>query len=111
MRRILLTGKNGQIGWELQRTLATVGEVFAVDRSDMDLTNPDAMRKIVRQSKPTMIVNAAAYTAVDEAESEPDLAMVVNGTAPSHTRASIGSIERAGANGQYRLTHTGGLSK
>ena len=82
MRRILLTGKNGQIGWELQRTLATVGEVFAVDRSDMDLTNPDAIRRIVRQTKPAIIVNAAAYTAVDEAESEPDLAMVVNGTAP-----------------------------
>ncbi len=82
MRRILLTGKNGQIGWELQRTLATLGEVVAVDRNDMDLTNPDAIRKVSRETKPAMIVNAAAYTAVDEAESKPDLAMAVNGTAP-----------------------------
>ncbi len=82
MRRILLTGKNGQIGWELQRTLATLGEVVAVDRNDMDLTNPDALRKVIRETKPAMIVNAAAYTAVDEAESKPDLAMAVNGTAP-----------------------------
>ena len=82
MRRILLTGKNGQIGWELQRTLATLGEVFAVDCNDMDFTNPDAIRKVIREIKPALIVNAAAYTAVDEAESKPDLAMAVNGTAP-----------------------------
>lgn len=82
MKRILLVGKNGQIGWELQRTLATIGEVFAVDRNDMDLANPDAIRKVIRETKPAMIVNAAAYTAVDEAESKPDLAMAINGTAP-----------------------------
>ncbi len=82
MRRILLTGKNGQIGWELQRSLVTLGEVVAVDRNDMDLTNPDAIRKVIRETKPALIVNAAAYTAVDEAESKPDLAMTVNGTAP-----------------------------
>ncbi len=52
LRRILLTGKNGQIGWELQRTLATLGEVVAVDRNDMDLTNPDAIRKVIRETKP-----------------------------------------------------------
>jgi dTDP-4-dehydrorhamnose reductase len=82
MRRILLTGKNGQVGWELQHTLATLGEVTAVDRNDVDLADADAIRRIVRQTKPTVIVNAAAYTAVDQAESEPELAMAVNGTAP-----------------------------
>ncbi len=82
MRRILLTGKNGQIGWELQRTLATLGEVVAVDRHAMDLANPDAIRRTVREIKPALIVNAAAYTAVDKAESESDLAMAINGTAP-----------------------------
>ncbi len=82
MRQILLIGKNGQVGWELQRTLATLGEVVSVDHHAMDLANPDAIRKVVREIKPALIVNAAAYTAVDEAESKPDLAMAVNGTAP-----------------------------
>jgi dTDP-4-dehydrorhamnose reductase len=82
LRRILLTGKNGQIGWELQRTLATLGEVVSVDRHAVDLANPDEIRKVVREIKPALIVNAAAYTAVDKAESESDLAMAVNGTAP-----------------------------
>jgi len=82
VRKILLTGKNGQIGWELQRTLAPLGEVTAVDRREMDLADPDSMRKVIREVRPDLIVNAAAYTAVDKAESEPDLAMAVNGIAP-----------------------------
>lgn len=82
MRKILLTGKNGQIGWELQRTLAPLGEVIAVGRREVDLADPDSVRKIVREVRPGLIVNAAAYTAVDRAESEPDLAMAVNGVAP-----------------------------
>ncbi len=82
MTRILLTGKNGQIGWELQRTLATLGEVIALDRHGMDLANPDSIRRVIREIKPTLIVNAAAYTAVDKAESEPELAMTINGVAP-----------------------------
>lgn len=82
MRRILLTGKNGQVGWELQRTLAPLGEMVAVDRRNMDLSNPDSIRKIIREIRPDLIVNAAAYTAVDKAESEPDLAMAINGLAP-----------------------------
>lgn len=82
MRKILLTGKNGQVGWELQRTLATLGEVVAVDRQTMDLANPDSIRKVIREVKPHLLVNAAAYTAVDKAESEPELAMAINGTAP-----------------------------
>ena len=82
MKKILLTGKNGQVGWELQRTLATLGEVIAVDRLAMDLANPDSIRATIQAIKPDLIVNAAAYTAVDKAESEADLAMAINGVAP-----------------------------
>jgi len=80
--KILLTGKNGQVGWELQRTLAPLGEVVAVDRQALDLTRPDAIRALIREVKPDLIVNPAAYTAVDKAESEPEIAMAVNGIAP-----------------------------
>ena len=80
--KILLTGKNGQVGWELQRTLAPLGEVVAVDRRGMDLANHDSIRSAIRAVRPDLIVNAAAYTAVDKAESEPDLAMATNGIAP-----------------------------
>jgi len=80
--RILLTGKNGQIGWELRRTLASLGEVIALGREDLDLAEPDQIRACVRQIRPSLIVNAAAYTAVDRAEEEPGLAMAINGTAP-----------------------------
>jgi dTDP-4-dehydrorhamnose reductase len=83
VKTILLVGKNGQVGWELQRTLATLGEVVAVDRKGMDLADPDSIRSAIRAARPDLIVNAAAYTAVDKAESEPDLAMAINGTAPS----------------------------
>jgi len=78
VKRILLVGKNGQVGWELRRTLATQGEVIAVDRKTMDLANPDSIRQTIRTTRPDWIVNAAAYTAVDKAESEPELAMAVN---------------------------------
>jgi dTDP-4-dehydrorhamnose reductase len=80
--KILLTGKNGQLGWELQRTLATRGTVVAPERQIMDLSDPDSVRHAVRDIKPNLIVNAAAYTAVDKAETEPELAMMVNGTVP-----------------------------
>jgi dTDP-4-dehydrorhamnose reductase len=80
--KILLTGKNGQVGWELQRTLAPLGEVVAVDRQPLDLGNPDSIRSVIREVKPDLIVNPAAYTAVDKAESETELAMAVNGIAP-----------------------------
>lgn len=82
MRKILLVGKNGQVGWELLRTLSPLGKVIALDQEDMDLSKPDAIRKKVREIHPGLVVNAAAYTAVDKAESDPDLAMKVNGTAP-----------------------------
>ena len=80
--RILLTGRNGQVGWELERKLAPLGEVIATDRATLDLADPDAIRRRVREAKPQIIVNAAAYTAVDHAESEPELAMQINGIAP-----------------------------
>lgn len=80
--KFLVTGANGQVGWELQRTLQTLGEVAACDRRALDLANPDAIRGKVREMRPDVIVNAGAYTAVDKAESEPELAMAVNGVAP-----------------------------
>lgn len=80
--KILLTGVTGQVGWELQRTLMTVGEVIPVGRRQIDLAQPDTIRQTIRKVTPDLIVNAAAYTAVDHAESEPDLAMVINGIAP-----------------------------
>ncbi len=80
--RILLIGKNGQIGWELQRELAGLGKITATGKNELDLCDPARIRQTVREIKPGLIINAAAYTAVDMAEAEPDLAMAVNGTAP-----------------------------
>jgi len=80
--RILLLGKQGQVGWELQRTLAPLGNLIALDRSDLDLTRTDAVRQRIRALRPTLIVNAAAYTAVDKAEDAPESAMEINGTLP-----------------------------
>ena len=80
--RILLTGKNGQIGWELNRSLSTLGTVYAMGRDQIDLSQPETLGSIIQEIKPDIIINAAAYTAVDKAESEPELAMTVNGIAP-----------------------------
>lgn len=80
--KILLIGKNGQVGWELRRTLATIGEVIAVDRRTIDLVEPDTIRQTIQEIKPNLIVNAAAYTSVDKAEQEPELAQAINGDAP-----------------------------
>lgn len=82
MTTILLTGKTGQVGWELQRALAPLGRLIALDRTQMDLTNADSIRRAIRDAAPGIIVNAAGYTAVDNAESESDLAMRVNAVAP-----------------------------
>ncbi|ADE13136.1 dTDP-4-dehydrorhamnose reductase [Sideroxydans lithotrophicus] len=82
MKRILVTGKNGQVGWELQRSLAAFGEIIALDSDSMDLADPDAIRRTIREVRPDIIVNPAAYTAVDKAESEMELANAVNGIAP-----------------------------
>jgi len=80
--KILLTGKNGQLGWELARALAPLGELAAYDRAILDLAKPDQIAAAVSSVKPDIIVNAAAYTAVDRAESEPDAAFAVNAAAP-----------------------------
>lgn len=80
--KILLTGINGQVGHALYPKLQSLGEVVALDRSQLDLSKPDHIRDVVRQTKPDLIINPAAYTAVDKAESEPELAYAINGTAP-----------------------------
>lgn len=79
---ILVTGKNGQVGWELQRSLLPLGRVIAVDRKQMDLSDAESVRKLIQDIKPDIIVNAAAYTAVDKAEEERDLAYQVNAITP-----------------------------
>jgi dTDP-4-dehydrorhamnose reductase len=78
----MLIGKNGQVGWELQRTLAPLGEVVALGRQQLDMSDGNQIRERVREIKPRLIVNAAAYTAVDRAEEETELCMAVNGVAP-----------------------------
>ncbi len=84
--KILLLGKNGQVGWELQRSLSVLGEVIALDRHSTpcgDLSQPERLAQTVRELRPDVIVNAAAHTAVDKAESEVDLARTLNATAPA----------------------------
>lgn len=80
--KILLTGCKGQLGSELEKALQPLGTVLATDRSTFDLADNEAMRRAIREAKPDIIVNAAAYTAVDKAESEPDLARQINAGAP-----------------------------
>lgn len=80
--RVLIFGKRGQLGRELWRLTLPLGEVTALDVEDLDLCDPEALRQRITALKPQVILNAAAYTAVDRAEQEPDLAMQVNATAP-----------------------------
>ena len=79
--RILLLGKDGQVGWELQRALSPLGELIAPDLQSLDLEDVDNVRQWVRRHTPEVIVNAAAYTAVDRAESEPEKARLINADA------------------------------
>jgi dTDP-4-dehydrorhamnose reductase len=97
--KILLLGKNGQVGWELQRSLALLGEVLALDRHGTpycgDLSQPERLAQTVLDWRPDVIVNAAAHTAVDKAESEPELARCLNATAPAalaQAAAQIGAL-------------------
>jgi len=97
--KILLLGKNGQVGWELQRSLAPLGEVLALDRHSTphggDLSQPERLAQTVLDWRPDVIVNAAAHTAVDKAESEPELARCLNATAPAalaQAAAQIGAL-------------------
>ena len=80
--KILLTGSNGQVGFELNKKLSALGEVIATDREELDLTNLNAIRTFIDHTRPDIIINPAAYTAVDKAESEPDLAYQINTLAP-----------------------------
>jgi len=85
--KILLFGRNGQVGWELQRALAPLGELVALDRRGRDglcgnLSDLAGLRRTVAEVRPQVVVNAAAYTAVDQAESEPELAAMINAEAP-----------------------------
>ena len=79
---ILLFGKNGQVGWELNRSLLPLGEVVALGHDEADFSRPESLRKIIQAMKPDVIVNAVAYTAVDKAEVEEELALVINSESP-----------------------------
>lgn len=83
MTRILLTGAEGQVGQELQQTLPLLGDVIALNRQQADLSQPEALRSLIQALKPDLIVNAAAYTAVDKAESEVELCHSINAIAPT----------------------------
>jgi dTDP-4-dehydrorhamnose reductase len=96
--RILITGATGQIGWQLQRTLAPLGDIVACSRDQLDLSHPDAAAKFVHEFAPAVVVNAAAYTPVDKAESEPELAHTVNAVTP-------GRIARELAQSRGLLVH------
>lgn len=80
--KILLFGKIGQVGWELDRSLQPLGDVVTLDLGDVDFSDPESLRQVVRDINPDVICNAVAYTAVDKAEDEEDLAMKINGVAP-----------------------------
>ena len=82
MARILVTGSSGQVGGALKEELAGLGEVYAPGRAELDLAEPESIRRVMRKFRPEWVVNPAAYTAVDKAESEPELAFAINATAP-----------------------------
>ena len=87
--KILLLGRDGQVGHELQSTLAPLGTLVACGHNQVDLANADALRALMAQHRPDVVVNAAAYTAVDRAESEASLAMRINGEAPGVLAAEV----------------------
>lgn len=82
-RKVLLTGANGQLGWELRRSLAPLGQVVALGRDELELGSVGAIREVVRSARPALVVNAAAYTAVDRAEAEREAAFAINAIAPA----------------------------
>ena len=82
LMKILLLGNTGQVGWELNRTLLTLGKLTALDYPQINMADPDSIRSLVQEVKPHIIVNATAYTNVDKGESEPEMAMAINGIGP-----------------------------
>mgnify|MGYP002145058031 CR=1 FL=1 len=92
--RILVTGRNGQVGDALTRSLQGLGDVVALERSQLDLADPDALRTAMRELQPSVVINAAAYTAVDAAESDEETAFRINAQAP---RVLAEEAERLGA--------------
>ncbi|MGF1541829.1 MAG: dTDP-4-dehydrorhamnose reductase [Pleurocapsa sp.] len=114
MTKILLTGISGQVGGELQQTLLSLGEIIAVNRQQLDLTQPQQIAEAIATIKPDIIVNAAAYTSVDKAETETDLAMAINATAPQVIAEAAAKIQATVVhistdyvfNGQNHLPYT-----
>ncbi|MCA2505646.1 MAG: dTDP-4-dehydrorhamnose reductase [Microcystis sp. M54BS1] len=93
MKKVLLIGAKGQVGQELQVTLPQLGEVISIGREELDLTNSEKISQLIREIHPDYLVNAAAYTAVDKAEIEPDLAYSINATAPKIMAESAEKIQ------------------
>jgi dTDP-4-dehydrorhamnose reductase len=93
--RILLLGKNGQLGWELRRTLAPLGNVIALDFPEVDFSHPPELRQQILHINPKLIVNSAAYTSVDKAEEEHKLAELVNGVAPGVLAETANTLKAA----------------
>jgi dTDP-4-dehydrorhamnose reductase len=87
--RILVLGSSGQVGWELQRALGPLGQVMTLDYPDVDYTRPHELGAIVREARPEVVVNAAAYTDVDGAESEPEVAHRINAAAPGELAEAV----------------------
>jgi dTDP-4-dehydrorhamnose reductase len=93
--RILLTGANGQVGQELQQVLAPNYELIGIGRNRLDFAHPEKIEQLVREIQPAIVINTAAYTAVDKAESEPDLAKMVNGDAPEMLAKAVQAVGAA----------------
>lgn len=93
--KLLIIGKVGQLGWELQRTCLTLGEIISVDFPDIDLSNSEQVSELIRMVKPNILINSAAYTNVDKAESEPELARKVNALAPEIMASEMKKLKGA----------------
>ena len=93
MKKVLLIGAKGQVGQELQVTLPQLGEVISIGREELDLTNSEKIGQLIREIHPDYLVNSSAYTAVDKAETEPDLAYSINATAPKIMAESAEKIQ------------------
>jgi dTDP-4-dehydrorhamnose reductase len=90
--KLLIVGHLGQVGVELQRSLSPLGELALADKESVDLAQPSSLRELLRRCRPNVVVNAAAYTAVDRAESEPELAHAINGAAPGILAEEAGRL-------------------